>query len=144
VDLPALLASADLISLHAPLTAETRHLIDREALRLVKPTAVLANTARGGLVDTAALVEALDEGRLAAAGLDVHEAEPLPDDDPVRAAGRAIILDHAGWYSEESIEALQRGAIEAAVAVLTGRRPASVVNPEVYARLRPVADDRRA
>ena len=144
VDLPALLASADLISLHAPLTAETRHLIDREALRLVKPTAVLANTARGGLVDTAALVEALDEGRLAAAGLDVHEAEPLPDDDPVRAAGRAIILDHAGWYSEESIEALQRGAIEATVAVLTGRRPASVVNPEVYARLRPLADDRRA
>lgn len=142
--MPTLLGRSDLISLHAPLTPETWHLIDREALRLVKPTGVLANTARGGLVDTAALLEALDEGRLAAAGLDVHEAEPLPADAPVRTAGRAIILDHAGWYSEESIEALQRGAIEAVAAVLTGRRPASVVNPEVYARLRWVADDPRA
>ncbi len=144
VDLATLLANSDLISLHAPLTPETRHIIDGEALRLVRPTAVLVNTARGGLVDTAALLEALDEGRLASAGLDVHEAEPLPPHDPVRAAGRAIILDHAGWYSEESIEALQQGAIEAVAAVLTGRRPASVVNPEVYARLRSVADDRQA
>jgi D-3-phosphoglycerate dehydrogenase / 2-oxoglutarate reductase len=139
VDLPTLLREADLISLHAPLTDETRHLIDRAALGLVKPTAVLANTARGGLVDTAALIEALDEGRLAAAGLDVHEVEPLPADHPIRSAERAIVLDHAGWYSEESIQALQRGAIEAVAAVLTGWRPASVVNPDVYARLRPVA-----
>jgi D-3-phosphoglycerate dehydrogenase len=144
VDLATLLTRADLISLHAPLTPETRHCIDRAALRLVKSTAVLVNTARGGLVDTAALLEALEEGRLGAAGLDVHEAEPLPPDDPVRANGRAIILDHAGWYSEESIEALQRGAIEAVAAVLTGRRPASVVNPEVYARRRQVAATPRA
>jgi D-3-phosphoglycerate dehydrogenase / 2-oxoglutarate reductase len=143
VDLATLLRLSDLISLHAPLTSETRHIIDRAALRLVKPTAVLANTARGGLVDTASVLEALDEGRLAAAGLDVHETEPLPADDPVRSAERAIVLDHAGWYSEESIEALQRGAIEAVAAVLTGRRPASVVNPEVYARLRPAAEDPR-
>ena len=135
VGLPSLLGEADLISIHAPLTPGTHHLIDREALRLVKPTAVLVNTARGGLVDTAALLEALDDGRLAAAGLDVHEIEPLPADHPVRCNGRAIVLDHAGWYSEESIEALQRGAIEAVAAVLTGRRPASVVNPEVYEQL---------
>jgi D-3-phosphoglycerate dehydrogenase len=142
VDLPTLLRRSDLISLHAPLTPETRHIIDRAALGLVRPTAILVNTARGGLVDTVALVEALDEGRLAAAGLDVHETEPLPADAPVRSAGRAIVLDHAGWYSEESIEALQRGAIEAVAAVLTGRRPTSVVNPEVYPRLRPAAGDR--
>jgi D-3-phosphoglycerate dehydrogenase len=141
VDLPTLLRQADLISLHAPLTNDTRHLIDRAALRLVKPTAVLVNTARGALVDTAALIEALDEGRLAAAGLDVHEVEPLPLDHPIRSAARTIVLDHAGWYSEESIQTLQRGAIEAVAAVLTGRRPASVVNPEVYTRLRPAAED---
>ena len=143
VDLATLLRRSDLISLHAPLTSDTRHMIDRAALRLVKPTAVLANTARGALVDTAALLEALDEGRLAAAGLDVHEREPLPADDPVRSAERAIVLDHAGWYSEESIATLQRGAIEAVAAVLTGKRPASVVNPDVYLRLRPVAEDPR-
>ena len=136
VDLATLLREADLISLHAPLTAQTHHLIDAAALRLVKPTAVLANTARGGLVDTAALVAALREGRLAAAGLDVHEVEPLPADHPIRSVERAIVLDHAGWYSEESIQALQRGAIDAVAAVLTGRRPASVVNPDVYARPR--------
>jgi D-3-phosphoglycerate dehydrogenase len=140
VDLPTLLRKADLISLHAPLTSETRHLIDRAALRLVKPTAVLVNTARGGLIDTAALLEALDDDRLAAAGLDVHEVEPLPADHPIRSAKRAIVLDHAGWYSEESIQALQRGAIEAVAAVLTGRRPVSVVNPEVYEHLRPAAE----
>lgn len=133
VDLVTLLREADLVSIHAPLTAETRHLIDRAALAVVKPTAVLVNTARGALVDTAALLEALDEGRLAGAGLDVLEAEPPPPDDPVRRSEKAIVLDHAGWYSEESIQTLQRGAIDAVAAVLTGRRPESVVNPEVYA-----------
>ena len=134
VELEPLLREADLISLHAPLDEATLHLIDAEALVLVKPTAVLINTARGGLVDTIALRLALDEGRLAAAGLDVHEEEPLPADHPIRACERAILLDHAGWYSEESTEALQQGAIDAVVAVLSGDRPASVVNPEVYER----------
>lgn len=138
VDLPTLLREADLISIHAPLTAETRHLIDRAALALVKPTAVLVNTGRGSLVDTTAVVDALEEGRLAAAGLDVLETEPPTADDPIRRAERAIVLDHAGWYSEESIRTLQQGAIDAVAAVLTGRRPASVVNPEVYANLRQV------
>jgi phosphoglycerate dehydrogenase-like enzyme len=134
VTLQALLRQADLISLHAPAASTTHHLIDAEALRLVKPSAVLVNTARGALVDTDALLEALDEGRLAAAGLDVHEEEPLPADHPIRGCDRAILLDHAGWYSEESTEALQRGAIEAVVAVLQNERPISVVNPEVYER----------
>ena len=138
VDLHTLLRQSDLISIHAPLTPDTRHLIDADALALVKPTAVLANTARGALVDTEALIAALDEGRLAAAGLDVHETEPLPPGHPIRRCERAIVLDHAGWYSEESIRALQRGAIDAVIAVLTGRRPDSVVNPEVYANLRQV------
>lgn len=134
VSLQHLLREADLISLHAPLALATRHLIDAAALRLVRPTAVIVNTARGGLIDTSALIAALDEGRLAAAGLDVYEEEPLPSDHPLRACERAILLDHAGWYSERSVQALQRGAIVAVVAVLAGRRPASIVNPEVYAR----------
>jgi D-3-phosphoglycerate dehydrogenase len=138
VDLPTLLRESDLISIHAPLTPATRHLVDADALRLVKPTAVLANTARGALIDTPALIAALEEGRLAAAGLDVHETEPLPLDDPIRRCERAIVLDHAGWYSEESIGALQQGAIDAVTAVLAGRRPDSVVNPDVYANLRRV------
>jgi D-3-phosphoglycerate dehydrogenase len=132
VTLQQLLRQSDLISLHAPAASTTHHLIDAKALQLVKPSAVLVNTARGALLDTDALLKALDEGRLAAAGLDVHEEEPLPAEHPIRSCDRAILLDHAGWYSEESTEALQRGAIEAAVAVLRNERPASVVNPEVY------------
>jgi D-3-phosphoglycerate dehydrogenase / 2-oxoglutarate reductase len=133
-DLPMLLATADLVSLHAPLTDETRHMISGRELARMKPSAVLVNTARGGLIDTDALIDALESGLLAAAGLDVHEVEPLPATHPIRDidVGRAILLDHAGWYSEESIEALQRGAIEAVAAVLTGQRPRSVVNPAVF------------
>jgi D-3-phosphoglycerate dehydrogenase len=132
VVLDALLREADLVSLHAPLDRSTYHLIDARALALLKPSAVLVNTARGGLIDTDALVAALDEGRIAAAGLDVHEEEPLPPGHPIRECERAILLDHAGWYSEDSTRALQQGAIDAVVAVLQGRRPASVVNPDVY------------
>ena len=134
VELETLLREADLISLHAVLTPQSRHMIDAAALALVKPTAVLVNTARGALVDTPALIAALQEGRLAAAGLDVHEEEPLPRKHPIRTVERTILVDHAGWYSEESMTALHRGAIEAVAAVLSGERPASVVNPEVYDR----------
>lgn len=132
VELEVLLQESDLISLHAPLNPATSHLIDAEALRLMQPSVVLVNTARGGLIDTRALLGALDAGGLAAVGLDVYEQEPLPLGHPLRAHERVMLLDHAGWYSEESTETLQRGAIEAVVAVLKGRRPASVVNPEVY------------
>ena len=134
VELDVLLREADLVSLHAPLTDATHRLIDARALALVKSSVVLVNTARGGLIDTDALVDALDEGRIAAAGLDVYEEEPLPAEHPLRDCERAILLDHAEWYSEESTETLQRGAIDAVVAVLEGRRPVSVVNPDVYAR----------
>jgi D-3-phosphoglycerate dehydrogenase / 2-oxoglutarate reductase len=134
VGLDELLREADLVSLHAPLQRSTYHLLDARALALLKPSAVLVNTARGGLIDTDALVAALDEGRIAAVGLDVHEEEPLPPGHPIRECERAILLDHAGWYSEDSTRALQQGAIDAVVAVLQGRRPASVVNLDVYDR----------
>lgn len=134
VGLDELLRESDLVSLHAPLDRSTHHLLDARALALLKPGAVLVNTARGGLIDTIALVAALEEGRIAAAGLDVHEEEPLPPGHPIRSCERAILLDHAGWYSEASTLALQQGAIDAVVAVLRDQRPASVVNPEVYAQ----------
>ena len=132
VELPVLLAQADFISIHAPLTDQTRHIINADALKLMKPTAFLVNTSRGALVDTIALYEALKNNLIGGAGIDVHEVEPLPADYCLFELNNVVISDHAGWYSEESIEALQRIATESAVAVLTGKRPASVVNPEVY------------
>ncbi len=95
-DLHAALARADVISLHCPLTPQTRHLIDADALRHVKPTAVLVNTARGGVVDQVALRAALEEGRLAAAGLDVTDPEPLAADDPLLTAPNLLVLPHVG------------------------------------------------
>ena len=97
-----LLREADLISLHCPLTSETRKIIDEPALRLVKPTAILANTARGGLIDAAALADALSGGRLAAAALDVFDPEVPSADSPLRRVPNAFLTSHTAWYSEES------------------------------------------
>jgi D-3-phosphoglycerate dehydrogenase len=131
VSFEALLREADLISLHLPLSAETKHLINDAALRLVKPTALLVNTARGGLVDTAALVQALQEGRIGGAALDTLEREPIPADSPLLGFPNVILAPHAGWYSDQSVQDLKRKTAEAAVAVLRGERPYSVVNPAV-------------
>jgi D-3-phosphoglycerate dehydrogenase len=133
VTLDELLHQADAISLHMPLTAESRHLIDEAALRKMKPTALLVNTARGGIVDTAALVRALREGWIAGAALDTLEQEPVPRDSPLLSLPNVILNPHAGWYSDQSVPELKRKTAETAVAVLRGQRPASVVNPDVYA-----------
>lgn len=127
-DLNELLARADAVSLHAPLTWETRHLIGAEQLRRMKPGAYLVNTSRGGLVDPAALLRALDEGRIAGAALDVLEAEPPGVDDPLVAHERVLITPCATWYSEESMEALKSGVAREVVRVLSGDRPRSPVN----------------
>lgn len=118
--LAELLAEANAISLHAPLTEETRHLIDAPAIRAMKPMAVLVNVARGGLVDEAALAEALRGGHLLGAGIDVFETEPPAPDTPLLHAPRTVLTDHAGWYSEQSVEILQRRAAEAVARVLAG------------------------
>ena len=128
VDLESLLAEADVISLHAPLTAATRHLIDADGLAHVRPGAVLVNTARGGLIDEAALLVALDEGRLRGAGLDVFEEEPLPADHPLRQRPQVVLTDHTGWYSDASLDELQRGAATEAARVLRGEEPENWVN----------------
>jgi D-3-phosphoglycerate dehydrogenase / 2-oxoglutarate reductase len=126
------LQESDVISLNLPLNPDTRHIIDQAALRLVKKTAFLVNTARGGLVDTAALCRALQEGRIGGAALDVLEQEPIPPDSPLLSMENVILTPHAGWYSDQSVIELKRKCAEAAVAVLRGQRPYSVVNPDVY------------
>lgn len=132
--LDALFARADIVSVHCPLTAATHHLVDASALAQMKPTAVLVNTARGGIVDTDAVTGALRERRIAGAGLDVLEHEPLPVDHPLAALDNVLLSPHAAFYSEGSIAELKRKTAQAVLDVLEGRRPASVVNPEVYAQ----------
>jgi len=126
VRLQELLESSDFVTLHCPLTPSTRHLIDDAALARMKPTACLVNTARGPVVDEAALVRALATGSIAAAGLDVYEEEPR------LAAGLAVLdnvvlLPHIGSATHEAREAMGRLAVDAVVDVLRGREPAHPV-----------------
>lgn len=109
------LAMADILALNVPLTDETRHMLDATALAQMKPTALLINTARGALVDTVALAAALENQVIAAAGLDVFEAEPLPVDHPLRRCPNALLTSHVSWYSELSGPNLQRLAAQEAV-----------------------------
>jgi D-3-phosphoglycerate dehydrogenase len=125
------LAEADFVSLHAPLTDETRHLIDDDAIALMRRSPVLINTSRGGLVDLDAVVRALGAGALSGAALDVTEPEPLPDGHPLRSHPRAIITPHAAFRSVEAQAELQRRAVEEVVRALTGRPPRCPVNREV-------------
>jgi D-3-phosphoglycerate dehydrogenase len=120
VELPELLAEAHAISLHAPATPDTHHLIGPVNLARMRPGAVLVNTSRGALVDTAALADALRGGRLAAAALDVFDPEPLPPDSPLRGLANVVFTPHAAFYSTESLHALQRLAAEEAARALTG------------------------
>ena len=131
-----LLGESDYVTIHCPLTAETQHLFDAESLEWMRPTAALINTARGGIVDTAALVAALQEGLLAGAGLDVLEQEPLDPASPLLRMEQVIVTPHSAWYSEEGRSDLKRRAAEEAVRVLQGERPRHCVNPEALGRLR--------
>lgn len=135
VDLDTLFRESDLLSVHAPATAETRHIVSGERLAEMKPTAVLVNTSRGPLVDEAALVQALKAKQIAAAALDVYEQEPPDRKGELFQLDNAIVTDHAAWYSEDSLAELQRRCAAAVCAVLTGKRPESPVNPEVLTQL---------
>jgi D-3-phosphoglycerate dehydrogenase len=112
------LATADILSLHVPLTESTRHLMNADTLSSLKPTAILINTARGGLVDGIALAESLNRGGLAGAGLDVFEQEPLPANHPLRKCANVLLTSHVAWYSETSGTELQRMAAEEVVRAL--------------------------
>lgn len=119
VDFDDALAMADILTLNVPLTAETRHILDAAEFAHMKPTALLINTARGALVDTLALADALENGVIAGAGLDVFETEPLPGDHPLRRCPNALLTSHVSWYSELSGPNLQRLAAEEAVRSLS-------------------------
>jgi D-3-phosphoglycerate dehydrogenase len=127
--LDEVLAEADILSLHAPLTMETRHLIGRAQLARMKPGAVLVNTARGGIVDEAALVQMLSEGHLAGAALDVLEEEPPAADSLLLKLDNVIVTPHFGGYSEEAKRTLRARVAQAVADVMQGRWPADVLNP---------------
>lgn len=127
-----LLAESDVVSLHLPLTDDTRHLIDRGALAKMKPGAILINTARGGLVEEPALAEALQSGQLAGAACDVFAQEPPARDNPLLKLDGFIATPHVGSATRQTTLRMGLMASENALAVLRGERPAHVVNPEVY------------
>jgi D-3-phosphoglycerate dehydrogenase len=128
VTLRKLLKEADYVSVHAPLNEETRGLIGSRELAHMKMTAILVNTSRGPLLDEEAVAEALAAGKIAAAGLDVFETEPLSPDSPLLKLDNAVLSDHAGWYSEESLAELKTKAARNVLAVLKGERPIYPVN----------------
>jgi glyoxylate reductase len=121
VPLEELLARADFVSLHTPLTDATRHLIDAAALRRMKPTAFLINTARGGVVDQAALRAALAAGEIAGAGLDVTDPEPLPADDPLLSAPNLLVVPHIGSATVRTRARMADMAADNLLAALAGR-----------------------
>jgi glyoxylate reductase len=127
-----LLREADFVSLHCALTPETRHLIGERELALMKPTAILINTARGSVVDQAALAAALKAGTIAAAGLDVFETEPVPLDDPILSLPNVVALPHIGSASVATRGRMARMAADNLLAALSGSRPPNLVNPEVW------------
>jgi D-3-phosphoglycerate dehydrogenase len=124
--LDELFTASDAITLHVPSTAKTRHIVNEARLRVMKPNAVIINTARGDLVDNAALAEALSESWIGGAALDVFESEPLPMDHPLRSAPNLLLSPHAAWYSDTAMERLQSLAaadIRRACQRLDPRRP---------------------
>jgi D-3-phosphoglycerate dehydrogenase len=130
-DFPTLLSQSDFVSLHVPLNDETRHMIGADQLGLMKPTAFLINTARGGLVDHAALAAALEANRLAGAALDVQDPEPPDLSQPPFNDPRVIVTPHAAFYSTESVDELRRRTARQVGTRLTAGRPENVVNPQV-------------
>ena len=131
VELDELLARSDFVTLHCVLSEETRHLIGERELGLMRPTAVLVNAARGPVVDTDALVAALRDGAIFAAGLDVTDPEPLPGDHPLVALPNCVIVPHIASASVATRNEMARIAAENCLAVLAGREPPACVNPEV-------------
>ncbi|MCL4371319.1 MAG: phosphoglycerate dehydrogenase [Chloroflexi bacterium] len=133
VSLEQLLRESDLVSLHCFLDKNSYHLIDAERLALMKPTAILINTSRGGVVDSEALYQAIQEKRIAGAGLDVHEQEPLGE-SPLRGLPNVLLSPHAGAATVEYRSRAPFLAADAVIQTLRGERPAHPVNPGVFRR----------
>jgi phosphoglycerate dehydrogenase-like enzyme len=131
VDMDTLLVESDFVTLHVNLTDETYHLIGREELGKMKSTAVLVNASRGGVVDPEALYEALQEGEIACAALDVTEPEPIPEDDPLLSLSNCIVVPHIGSASVATRTKMATMAAENLLAGLRGEPLPNCINPEV-------------
>jgi lactate dehydrogenase-like 2-hydroxyacid dehydrogenase len=134
LSLDELLSQSDFVSLHVPLTAGTRHLMNERTLRLMKPSAILINVARGPVVDSGALYQALSEGWISAAGLDVTDPEPLSADDPLYALPNCLIVPHIGSATANTRRRMAGLACENLLAGLEGRKLPHCANPRVYDR----------
>ena len=133
VELNELLKSSDFISIHSALTRQNRHMIGREQFKLMKPGVYIINTARGPLIEEAALVEALNSGLVAGAGLDVLEVEPARMDNPLLKLDNVIITGHSAHYSDQSTNAIRKRALEDVSRIISGEWPLGLVNPDVKA-----------
>jgi D-3-phosphoglycerate dehydrogenase len=136
VELPELYKVSDFISVHPPLTPQTRGMVNDDAFSKMKPGAILINCSRGPVVDTAALVRALDAKKIAGCALDTTDPEPLPDPHPLRGRDNVIINPHVAWYSETAMVGLQAGAPNEVRRVLSGEWPVNVVNKAVKGKSR--------
>jgi D-3-phosphoglycerate dehydrogenase / 2-oxoglutarate reductase len=136
MELHDMLRESDFVSLHPPLTPQTRKIINDEAFSHMKPTAVLINCSRGPIVDTDALVRALDAKKLAGCALDTTDPEPLPNPHALRGRDNVIINPHTAWYSEQAMVGLQAGAPNEVRRVLSGQWPVNVVNGAVKGKNR--------
>ncbi|MDX2466202.1 MAG: NAD(P)-dependent oxidoreductase, partial [Acidimicrobiia bacterium] len=133
--LEELVAASDVVSVHVPLTDETTRLFGSELLAKMKPGSILINTARGGLVDNAALIAALDSGRLFGAGLDVTDPEPLPPDHPLLGRNDVVVTPHVAAGTAGAKRRIFERAFEQVLQVLDGRRPPNLINDEVWGAL---------
>lgn len=120
--------AADFISVHMPLNDKTRGIINASAFKMMKPTAIIVNTSRGPVIDEKALIDALINGRINSAGLDVHCKEPLDKDSPLMKIQNCVLTDHVGWYSEEAMSELKRKVAENVKDVLISGKPKYPVN----------------
>ena len=134
VDFETLLAQSDMVTLHLPLTEKTQGMIDASALAKMKQTAFLVNTARGGIVDSAALVQAVESGQIAGAALDVVDEEPPARDHPLYCTERILVTAHVAWYSEQAFRDVRVKAVEEVARVLGGELPLNLLNPGVRPR----------
>lgn len=138
VFLDELLIKSDFLLIHSPETEETKHLLNREKLLLMKPTAYIINTARGGIIDTEVLIEMLKTNKLAGAALDVVEGvHQISSEHPFCSMDNVILTPHSAWYSEESIRELQTKAAKEIFRVLRGEKPKFLLNPQVMGGKKP-------
>ncbi len=125
-------SAVDFLSVHTPLTAETRHLINRDVIRALKPGAILINTSRGGVLDEAALVEALQDGHLGGAGLDVYDPEPPAPDNPLFRFDQVVLTPHVASFTDDGRRRMGLMVVEDTLRVLRGEQPLYLANPEVW------------